>query len=368
MSTITSKTVAVGLADINEIVLTETRQTAIVFNAQIHDGGVRGTIIRYKKDSNGERETPVSVDFRRLHADDGIEIELNTEAILKLQQHIEELQTIIDVKGVQYGTHRYRVTRPEDIVITDQNKAAIIQKLIDANLENEIWEEIIQSDSDLATQLANSKLYNDRKGVLCRFEEMLNNESLSENDWQDFFEDNTWIFGFGLRYQILRIVQSQPQYGGATINGRGGQRGDFLSATEADTKFTCLVEIKKPTTALLQNEQYRRGAWGISKELSGAISQVQVNCAQWEIFGANAPQNRELLGDIYTVSPKGIVVVGKTNELDSHDKRNSFERFRREIRNPEIITFDELYERAKFIVEGSSAQSFSEDNVLPFWE
>ena len=80
------------------------------------------------------------------------------------------------------------------------------------------------------------------------------------------------------------------------------------------------------------------------------MSQVQVNCAQWEISDSRTDQNREILQGINTIAPKGIVVIGHTRELDNNDKRNSFERFRSEIRNPEIITYDELLERAKFIV------------------
>ena len=80
---------------------------------------------------------------------------------------------------------------------------------------------------------------------------------------------------------------------------------------------------------------------------------MQVNCAEWEIVGARTDQNRDALEGIYTISPRGIVVIGKTSQLDTRDKKNSFERFRREIRSPEIITFDELYERTKFIVDAN---------------
>ena len=196
---------------------------------------------------------------------------------------------------------------------------------------------------------------------------MLGNSSLRERDWQDFFEENTWIFGYGLRYQVLRVIQAQPNYGGADYSGIGGQRGDFLAATEAETRFTCLVEIKKPSTDLLQHEQYRNGVWGISKELSGAISQIQINCAQWEISDSRTERNRERLGNIYTVSPKGIVVAGNTSELRNTDMRNSFERFRRELHSPEIITYDELLERARFIVgEAPSPVPEEEDWECPF--
>jgi len=108
----------------------------------------------------------------------------------------------------------------------------------------------------------------------------------------------------------------------------------------------------------LQNTQYRNGAWGISNELAGAVSQIQVNCAQWEIYDSRFEQNRERLSNTITVSPKGIVVIGNTSELNCWNKQNSFERFRREIRNPEIITYDELYERTRFIVEGSNPISY----------
>ncbi len=357
MDTITTRTVGAGFAEIGEFVLTETPQTAIVYKAQMHGGGIRGLLIRYKKNKNGVRETPIPVDFRRLNPDEGVEIELNTEAITNLIRRIQELQTLLEEEGVRPGTHRYRVTNADDLVISDQNKARIIQRLLEANLGEEIWNQLVQDNPNIATRLANSRIQEDRLAVLHCFEEMLQDNTLAENDWQNFFEENTWIFGYGLRYQVLRVIQPQPNYGGTAIDGRGGQRGDFLAATEAETRFTCLVEIKKPTTLLLQRDQYRNGAWGVSSDLAGAVSQIHVNCAQWEITGARTEQNRERLTGIATISPKGIVVIGKTDELNSWEKKNSFERFRQELRSPEIITYDELYARAKFIVEGYVPQN-----------
>lgn len=104
---------------------------------------------------------------------------------------------------------------------------------------------------------------------------------------------------------------------------------------------------------------------GASNELTGAVSQIQVNCAQWET-DARTERNREQLPRIYTVSPKGIVVIGKTSELNNWDKRNSFERFRQELRCPEVLTYDELYERAKFIAEGPAPLDEDTDFDMPF--
>lgn len=348
-----------------EFILEDTPRTRTVFKAAMHPGGIRGDIIRYRKDPNGSYEELVPVNFNSLHPDEGVKITLPTEATKTLYETLKELETVLEEQGIHYGTRDFTLVDTNALVIDDRNKADIIRRLLDAHYGEDVWEQLSRSNPDIATRLANSKIQEDRIEILHRFEEMLQNEELSEGDWQDFFEANTWIFGYGLRYQILRVIQPQPNYGGAAVDGRGGQRGDFLTATEAETRYTCLVEIKKPNTHLLQREQYRNGAWGVSSELAGAVSQIQVNCAQWEISDARNEHNREQLPEINTVSPKGIVVIGKTSELDIWDKRNSFERFRQELRGPEILTYDELFERARFIV-GEPGTMTIEDEELPF--
>ena len=368
MDTITTQSRASNFVEVKEeFILDETERTRTVFKAAMHSGGIRGDIIRYRKNPDGTCEELIPVNFNSLHPDDGIKITLPTEAIRILYEKLKELELILEKRGIRYGTHDFTIADPSALVINSRNKATIIRKLLAANLGEEVWDQLAQSNPDIATRLASAKLHEDRLVSLRTFEQMLSDEELTENDWQNFFEENTWIFGYGLRYQILRVIQAQPNYGGATVSGIGGQRGDFLAATEAETKFTCLVEIKTPNTPLLRNSQYRNGAWGISKELSGAISQVQVNCAQWEISDSRTEQNQEELCGIYTISPKGIVVIGNTHELNCRDKRNSFERFRQELRSPEIITYDELFERAKYIVDGSVSSSIEiEDDDFPF--
>ena len=369
MDTITTQSRASNFVEVKEeFILDETERTRTVFKAAMHSGGIRGDIIRYRKNPDGTCEELIPVNFNSLHPDDGIKITLPTEAIRILYEKLKELELILEKRGIRYGTHDFTIADPSALVINSRNKATIIRKLLAANLGEEVWDQLAQSNPDIATRLASAKLHEDRLVSLRTFEQMLSDEELTENDWQNFFEENTWIFGYGLRYQILRVIQAQPNYGGATVSGIGGQRGDFLAATEAETKFTCLVEIKTPNTPLLRNSQYRNGAWGISKELSGAISQVQVNCAQWEISDSRTEQNQEELCGIYTISPKGIVVIGNTHELNCRDKRNSFERFRQELHSPEIITYDELFERAKYIVDGpvSSTVEIEEDDDFPF--
>ena len=59
---------------------------------------------------------------------------------------------------------------------------------------------------------------------------------------------------------------------------------------------------------------------------------------------------------LFAYQPRSYLVVGQLSEFQTEQgpnigKYRSFELFRRNTIRPEIITFDELYQRAKFIVE-----------------
>ena len=331
-----------------EIVLEDTPETLMVYKGYMSSKGFGGDIIRYKKEKDGSLKDLTKVNFKTLHEYDSIKITLHSDAAKKLYESFKITEELARQRGNSYGVRQFQISNSNSIVIDDSNKAIAIKELLKLNCGLEIWEELSKNSSDLARKLALSKIQKDRIDALKKFKELLNDGRVTEDDWQIFFENNTWIFGYGLRYQFLKTIQSQPNYGGASLSGKGNQRGDFLTVSEASVKYTCLVEIKKPSTKLLRSPDYRNGACAISDELAGAISQIQANCSQWE-FNSRTMENQELLKNIYTVSPKGIIIIGNTEQLIDLSKRGSFERFRREMHNPEIITYDELYERAKFI-------------------
>ncbi|MGN4007392.1 Shedu anti-phage system protein SduA domain-containing protein, partial [Cronobacter sakazakii] len=59
--------------------------------------------------------------------------------------------------------------------------------------------------------------------------------------------------------------------------------------------------------------------------------------------------------ELFNFNLKSFLVVGNLSQFSSdnginHDKLRSFENFRSNLIRPEVITFDELYERARFIV------------------
>jgi Shedu protein SduA, C-terminal len=177
----------------------------------------------------------------------------------------------------------------------------------------------------------------------------------TERWWQQFFNDNKWIFGYGLNYVILRLEESQPNVGGTQTNRRGGQLPDYLASTSGKVRFTVLVEIKTPDTPLLcGTEEIRSGAWSLSQQLTDALAQTQANVDGWNERGSKLQENMDRFEsqDIFTVKPKGIIVIGLLNEVwGNRHKLQTFERFRKSVHGVEIITFDELHERARFIVE-----------------
>jgi hypothetical protein len=81
---------------------------------------------------------------------------------------------------------------------------------------------------------------------------------------------------------------------------------------------------------------------------------MSANISTWNKRGSEQPENRDRLETkgVYTVEPKGIVVIGSLSEVEKErSKRETVQRFRTAIHGIDIITFDELYSRAKFIAE-----------------
>jgi hypothetical protein len=192
-----------------------------------------------------------------------------------------------------------------------------------------------------------------RRKRLSEFKAALDAQHSTEAWWQKFFKDNKWIFGYGLNYVILRLEQPQANVGGTSIEGTGGKIPDYLASTGGVVRFTVLVEIKTPQAALLSGSKpIRSGAWSLGAELTDAISQIHAAVEEWTLRGFSHPVNLDRLDKIYTVKPKAIIVVGSLTQVrDDRAKRETLELFRKSIHGIEIITFDELYERARFIVD-----------------
>ena len=144
MDTITTQSRGSNFVEVKEeFILDETERTRTVFKAAMHSGGIRGDIIRYRKNPDGTCEELIPVNFNSLHPDDGIKITLPTEAIRILYEKLKELEVILEKRGIRYGTHDFTIADASALVINSRNKATIIRKLLAANLGEDVWNQLI---------------------------------------------------------------------------------------------------------------------------------------------------------------------------------------------------------------------------------
>jgi hypothetical protein len=182
-----------------------------------------------------------------------------------------------------------------------------------------------------------------------------------EKVWQYFFEKNQWIFGYGLDYRYQEILQREVHLSNAELDGSNTVIGDYLLG---DNFFTTFVELKKPSTLLFANKGNRSNSWKLSNDLIESVSQILEHKASGLI---RLDSQQYINGEPLTqkaYDSKVILIIGdwkelenSSNTLEKEIKKKTLELFRRDSRNVEILTFDELFERAKFIVEGAKQLS-----------
>lgn len=262
----------------------------------------------------------------------------------------------------------------DKINVTDSE----LRKLL---LSPEQTRSVIVQNQELVLELACSAITKSdlvalgyRRAQLERFEKLLSDPDYfehhrreiggsAESVWQSFFEQNKWVFGYGLTYVAIANIDGKKLE--QTVAGHDfaspGKRTDALMKTKGAIEALCFVEIKTHTTPLLQPLSYRSGCWAPSSEVAGGVAQIQgtVELAirhltdRLELHSKDGTPTGEHL---FTFQPRSFLVVGSLAEFQSEhgvnvEKYRSFELFRRSTLRPEILTFDELLHRTRFIVE-----------------
>jgi len=189
-----------------------------------------------------------------------------------------------------------------------------------------------------------------------------------EDVWQSFFDSNRWMFGLGLAPQVLLSWEEGALE--QTIVGRSitfpGKRVDALLHSAGALSSVCLVEIKRHDTQLMEPDCYRAGAWQAAKELAGGIAQSHANVSgmirEHEVLTHRDRSGFTTGKTAYVCRPRSYLVIGSLTEFTRGQEVNegrfrSFENLRRSISDPEILTFDELYQRAACVLAGLEEES-----------
>lgn len=177
--------------------------------------------------------------------------------------------------------------------------------------------------------------------LILRYEKMVG-QKLAEGRWQNFFNENPFILNMAFGYPVIK-VRDQASVGGRKLSGGGEKITDFLVKNSL-TNNTAIFEIKTPQTPVLNKTPFRDGVFTPSADLSGSINQALDQKYQFQKQIAQIKDNTRLY-DIESYAVHCCLVIGNTPESD--DQKKSFELFRRNSKDVEIVTFDELLEKLK---------------------
>jgi len=173
-----------------------------------------------------------------------------------------------------------------------------------------------------------------------------NKSNPDEEFWQTVFNENPYVLSQLFSVPVV-FIKDKAYVGGMNIDRQDAKFVDYLYANESSND-ALLVEIKTPETKLV-GAKYRRGVHKPSSDISGSIVQV-------------LDYRRDLSKNIQTITsgtnhvidvfnPRCVVIAGNASkELDNETKRRSFELFRTNLRDVEIVTFDELFKKAETLV------------------
>ena len=231
---------------------------------------------------------------------------------------------------------------------TPNQSIGLLKTLIDWISENE-------SNDSLIKKLDTLKIYDvskinlivsisTLKNILEIWEENIDNEN--EEYWQQVLQNNSIVLSQLFSYPVV-ITKGKAYVGGKNIYNANGNIVDFLMSNKL-TKNTALIEIKTPKTKLVSSK-YREGVFNISQEVTGAIIQA-------------ASYKDSLLKEVKTLisnssvdfeifNPACLVIAGnfQKENLD-FDQRRSFELFRGGLRDVQLITYDELFEKVRVLL------------------
>lgn len=284
-----------------------------------------------------------------------------------------------DVK-FDHGEQRKRLSR--SVVAKMLQDQATKRELLEQNRE-ELFD-LIRNDESAPEVIALAR----RKKQLEVFRRLLDDPEFfderkgfvttgPEGVWQEFFEQNRWIFGSGLTTQFLHSwnpERLQESVVGASIK-QAGKRPDGLMRTAGVMSSMVLVEIKTHLAPLLAANEYRSGVFAPSSQLAGSVAQCQATLdaamenlgPAFQLVDSGGFSTEEV---VRLCRPRSLLVAGSLDEFTRdgqvHEGQfRSFERYRRSISDPEIVTFDELYDRMRLVLAADEPEASDETESEP---
>jgi len=182
-----------------------------------------------------------------------------------------------------------------------------------------------------------------------------------ETVWHHFLKKHDWILGLNVDIKFIRDFYDEQKTGQEDSKGRGSPKVDMLGISD----YTTLIELKHSNTPIFKKTKTtnsKANTWDFTSDFIEGVSQ----CLGQKFSLDKNYDSKEFVNDDkirldkmkhLTLDPKTVFIIGNRKiEFplnlvdDNYIKSNTFELFRRNNRNIDIITFDELFERAYHLV------------------
>lgn len=353
LSLYTTESTSSTSAKVNPIILASTGSTrrilkpTIVKNASQEEACIRIELIYERTGKNGF-EPVEPPNLAKIKAGEALSCSLNSEETLGVYNELSRLYSLASEFGVKNGAHRFIVLKTStDVALSKSDENALSELIEKCHYSPGFAEKLAMSSPDLIEKAYHYSLLHKKHDGIARYKIMLQGD-YKEQEWQEFFTEHDWVLGGLCEVQILSKVIAQPVLAGANVHGGNEKIGDFLLGSQGNVRFTAVAEIKKSKTDLLKGTPYR-GTYYPSDELNGGLAQLRAYMRKWQLEGSRTEANKDFLESkgIYTIQPRGILIIGHLDQLkESREKRDSFEQFRQNQKDVHIVTFDEVYYRA----------------------
>jgi hypothetical protein len=274
---------------------------------------------------------------------------------------------VLSLKEVDAGTGAFQMAPASD---------AEIVRLLKTRNRDELMP-LVSTLLNSSLSESEINLISDRKSKIAYFERLLTDSTFFTQErtrtgktpealWQAFFEDATWIFGYGLSLVGHDALGSKLEQitTGANLWSGAGKRSDAVMRSRAVISTLLFCEIKRHDTPLLEKKAYRPpDVYVPSHELVGGVAQLQKTVRKAyrgfmnQVEKHTADDGSPIGLDFSTSRARQVLLVGNLAEFRSGagingEQMESFELFRKANIDIDVITFDELLARAKFIVSG----------------
>lgn len=355
------ETVNRGVAKVTPFILSKTTNTKVGFEPTIHEHGITGKLVKYKKSSSKQWEELKKSDFssHALSTMEQVTIRLDTEAIETFRQELNMLSMVTE-KDIESGQKKYVITEEgKAIVINDMNKLSILKQILNEGHSDEYWKLIAESQPDLAKNLAAGYLQKLRAATVGKLKHRLTEKHPETNgptSWQRWIFDNNWLFGVN----YLKPIEKQK------LNLKGVMP-DFLFPRIDG--FVDLLEIKLPTEEVIICNNSHPGSYRWNGTTATAIGQVvsylsEIERLQLEIereIGRNHDKN------ISMVKPRAYILIGNSanwpiEKLEGLRKLNGY------LHGIEVLTYQDLIHRGEAFLSGSNYADALEnhEDEIPF--